>query len=147
VAELQNYSPELRREGETILCVEIPEGRWGMDVDFSRGERLDQLLDQLRRAGVVPRDAPPPIEARQRLVPFVYPLHRRGGIAAGREAMREISAMGRIFPVGRQALFLHCNLDHCVTIARKAVTHVLSGGSPEGWIHKAAAFLEVRVRD
>lgn len=147
VSELQNYSPALRREGETILCVEIPEGAWGKGVDFSRGDRLGELLDQLSRAGVLPPRAAAPLEVRQRFVPFVYPLYRRGWIAHWREAMRQIVALGRILPFGRQALFLHCNLDHCAEIAGAAVAHVEARESVERWIEQAAAYLEIRVRD
>jgi len=49
VSEPQNYSAELRRSGETILTVEIPEGRWGRGVDFASGDRLEALVDQLAR--------------------------------------------------------------------------------------------------
>jgi hypothetical protein len=147
VSELQNYSPALRREGETILCVEIPEGALGPGVDFSLGDRLTELLFQLTRAGVLPRSAAAPLEVRQRFVPFVYPLYRRGWIGTWREAMRQILALGNILPFGRQALFLHCNLDHCADIAAAAVAHLEAGESAERWIEKAAAYLEIRVRD
>lgn len=147
VSELQNYSPELKRPGETILCVEIPEGAHGKGIDFSRGERLAELLDQLARAGITPRRLGAPLEARQCFVPRVYPLYRRGFLGAFREAMREVKALGHVFPFGRQALFLHCNLDHCATIAEAVVAHVLAGNSVESWIPKAEAYLELRVRD
>jgi hypothetical protein len=147
VSELQNYSPALRRDGETILCIEIPEGTFGPGVDFSRGHLLAELLDQLTRAGILPRRMAEPLEVRQRFLPFVYPLYRRGWITAWREAMRKVAELGRILPFGRQALFLHCNLDHCADIAQDAVAHVEAGGSVERWIDQAANYLELRVRD
>jgi NAD(P)-binding Rossmann-like domain len=146
VSELQNYSPDLRRPGETILCVEIPEGAWGRGVDFTAGERLEALCDQLAEAGIVGAGARP-LEVRQRFVPGVYPLYRRGWIADWRAAMGGVAAMDHVFPIGRQALFLHVNLDHCADIAEDAVAHLLGGRSPGAWIEKAAGYLEVRVRD
>lgn len=144
-SELQNYSPALRRPGETILCVEIPEGAWGRGVDFASGERLRTLLDQLAEAAIVPRRAAP-IEVRQRFVPGVYPLYRRGWLAEWRRTMRAAAAAGAV-PFGRQALFLHCNLDHCAAIAADAVTHVAEGRSPEAWVALAERYLDLRVRD
>lgn len=146
VSEPQNYSPALRRMGETILTVEIPEGRWGASVDFASGAMLDRLLDQLARAGVIPRGVRP-IEARQRFVPAVYPLYRRGWRAAWRETMRRVVALGDVFPFGRQALFLHVNLDHCADVAADVVSHVTSGGGVDAWVTKAEAYLDLRVRD
>jgi hypothetical protein len=142
----ERYSPALRREGETILTVEIPEGRWGPGVDFSCGERLEALLAQLARAGIAAPGARP-IEVRQRFVPGVYPLYRRGWIEAWRAAMRAVAALGEVLPFGRQGLFLHCNLDHCADIAADAVAHVEAGGSAAGWVEKAERYVELRVRD
>ncbi|AUX44112.1 UDP-galactopyranose mutase [Sorangium cellulosum] len=145
VSELQNYAPDLRRPGETVLCVEIPEGAWGRGRDFASGRPLEELLDQLVRAGIAPRGVAP-VEARQRFVPGVYPLYRRGWLHEWRRAMRRAAALG-VLPFGRQALFLHCNLDHCAAIAADAVAHVEAGRSPEAWVLEAERYLDVRVRD
>jgi hypothetical protein len=146
VSEIQNYSPSLRAPGETILTVEIPEGRWGRDVDFASGGRLDELVDQLVEARIAPRGARP-IEARQRFVPGVYPLYRRGWRVAWREAMSRVESLGNVLPFGRQALFLHVNLDHCADIALDVVEHVTSGGDAATWIARAERYLHLRVRD
>jgi glycine/D-amino acid oxidase-like deaminating enzyme len=146
ISEPQNYSPALARPGETILVAEIPEGRWGRGIDFAAGARLDALVDQLAEAGVVPRGARP-LEARQRFVPGVYPLYRRGWREAWRASMRRVIALGDVLPIGRQALFLHINLDHCADIAEDAVAHLCAGGSVADWVAHAEAYLELRVRD
>jgi hypothetical protein len=146
VSEPQNYSPALARPGETIVVAEIPEGRWGRAIDFAGGARLDALVAQLAEAGIVPRGVRP-IDARQRFVPGVYPLYLRGWRVAWREAMRRVIALGDVLPIGRQALFLHINLDHCADIAEDAVAHVSAGGSVADWVAHAEAYLELRVRD
>lgn len=145
VSELQHYSPALRNDGETILCVEIPEGAWGRGLDFASGARLAALLDQLARAGILPPGVRP-LEIRQRFVPGVYPIYRRGWREPWRAAMQHLASLG-VVPFGRQALFLHCNLDHCATIAADAVAHVESGGTPAAWVDHAERYLELRVRD
>ncbi len=146
VSELKHYSPELSQANETILCVEIPEGAWGRGLDFSNGDRLASLLDQLRNAGVLPPGMMP-IERRQIFVPNVYPLYRRGFRAEWRKTMRRVVEMGSVIPFGRQALFLHCNLDHCAQIAAAAVSHVLAGRGSHEWVARAEEYLELRVRD
>jgi hypothetical protein len=55
--------------------------------------------------------------------------------------------MGDILPVGRQGLFLHCNMDHCVAIAEDAVDHLTEGHPPEAWFNKCPDYLDLRVRD
>jgi protoporphyrinogen oxidase len=146
VSELSNYSPSLKRAGETVLCVEIPEGRWGKGADFASGARFQELHAQLQRCGIAPRGVSP-IEVRQRFVPDVYPVYRRGWMAEWEAAMRRVVALGRVFPFGRQGLFLHCNIDHAIDIAEELVDHVAAGGDPHGWVSHARGFLELRVRD
>lgn len=146
VSELGNYSPELRRPGETILCVEIPEGAWGTGLDFTSGLLFASLRKQLVLAGIVPEGIQP-LEVRQLFLPSVYPLYRRGFREAFRQTMRRVAVLGRYFPFGRQALFLHVNLDHCAQIAEDVVEHVLSSGSAEDWARSAERYLELRVRD
>lgn len=145
VSDLGNYSPRLRRPGESVLCVEIPEGAWGRGQDFA-GDMLAELVAQLVDAGIVPQGMQP-LEARQLFVPGVYPLYRRGWQPRWNAAMARVGDVGGIYPFGRQGLFLHVNLDHCADIASDVVSHVLAGASPRAWIEHARRFVELRVRD
>jgi UDP-galactopyranose mutase len=146
VADLRNYSPSLGRPGETLLVLEIPEGRLGTTLCFDRGPRLDQVLDQLYDADIVPRGMQP-IEVEQRFVPGVYPLYRRGWLAAWRAAIERTAAAGNVFPFGRQGLYLHCNIHHCMQMATDVVDHLERGGTARGWIDRVDAYRGLRAVD
>lgn len=146
VSELQGYSPLLRCPGETVLCVEIPEGAWGREVDFTAEPRMTALLDQLVEAGVVPKGVRP-TAARRRFVPQVYPVYRRGWQVEWTRTMERVARLGDVFPFGRQGLFLHSNLDHSTDIAAELLEHLEGGHGVEAWIERARRFLELRVRD
>ena len=142
-----NFSPGLSRRNESLLCVEIPEGTWGNDLDFTQPAYLAELVRQLHRAGIVPPGLSRPTAVVQHFVPRGYPLYRRGWLAEFRRELEHIAQAGRVFPAGRQGLFLHCNIDHCVQIARDVARHLLSGGSSHAWIAHCTRYLDVRVRD
>ena len=144
VSQPARFSPALQSAGQDILCVEIPEGRWGPSRDFLSD--LDTIVDQLVDAEVLPAPVAP-IAAQQTWLPRVYPLYRRGWFSRWQDALQEIAARGAIYPIGRQGLFLHCNMDHCVHIADEAVRHVLSEGSAADWATRCLDFLDLRVRD
>jgi hypothetical protein len=146
VSELANYSPALARPGESLLCVEIPEGAWGEGVDFTAPTRLPVLLGQLERAGIL-RPGARPLAVRQHFVPQVYPLYRRGFFPEWRATLARVAALGHVFPVGRQALFLHTNLDHAADMAWDAAEHLARGGDAASWIDGAARYLRLVVRD
>ncbi|GAC1351764.1 MAG: NAD(P)/FAD-dependent oxidoreductase [Polyangiales bacterium] len=146
VSELQNYSPLLRCPGETILCVEIPEGRWGRAMRFDDPNTLRELLRQLHHAQIVPATLTP-TAVLQRFVPHVYPLYRRGWTRTWDAALTEVETLGNVLPFGRQGLFLHCNIDHCISMASEAVGHLASNGSHAEFRTMARRHVGVRVRD
>lgn len=144
VSEVGNFSEQPGRAGETVICVEIPEGAWGREADFE--ERLPELREQLERAGILPRGLRPS-QARQMYMPNVYPMYRRGWTDTWTRTLHDIAGTGRVMPVGRQGLFLHCNIDHCMRVSRAAAEHLERGGSVTDWPRVAASFLDLRVRD
>ncbi len=145
VSELGNFSPALRRVGETVLCVEIPQGGARPGLQYT-GDRLPELVAQLATAGILPGGVHP-IAAEQLFLPRVYPLYPRGWRAVWTDAMERVAQGGDVFPFGRQGLFLHCNLDHCAVIAAQLVDHLERGGTAAAWAGGADRFLGLRVRD
>ena len=144
VSQPARFSDSLQAEAHDVLCIEVPEGRWGPDVDFT--QRLDTLSDQLQAAGILPPECPI-VDAHQTWLPTVYPMYRRGWLAHWQAALEAVVARGNVFPIGRQGLFLHCNMDHCVYISDEAVRHVESGGDARAWATRCRDFLDLRVRD
>lgn len=144
VSQLSKFSPSLKASGREVLCIEIPEGRWGPKVDFL--SQQSTLMQQLVGAGVVPGGARCQ-ELHQVFIPRVYPMYRRYWLRDWQEALEHLAQDGRVFPIGRQGLFLHCNIDHSVRISQDAVSHMMSGQSARAWLRLADRYLDLRVRD
>ena len=144
VSQPAQFSTDLSNEDCDVLCLEIPEGQWGPDRDFTL--EVDEINRQLRQAGIIPPSASIH-EVKQTFLPRVYPLYTRGWLPRWQSALRTVASMNTVFPVGRQGLYLHCNIDHCVHIADECVRHLTEGGSAAEWIDTVDRFLELRVRD
>ena len=127
-----------------VICLEIPEGQWGPSRDFTL--EVDEINRQLRRAGIIPEGASVGA-VKQTFLPRVYPLYTRGWLSRWQAALRTVAAMNTVYPIGRQGLYLHCNIDHCVHIADECVRHLTEGGTAPAWIDSVDRFLELRVRD
>lgn len=145
VSEASNYSDSMHNRRESVLCLEIPEGAWGRGRDFV--SQAPVLVEQLRAAGILGRSVPGPVAAHQLWLPGVYPIYERGWQAQWRAALTAATADGRTVPVGRQGLFLHCNIDHCLAMAGAAAAHVAAGRSAATWVEQAGPYAELRVRD
>ncbi len=144
VSEVAQFSGRPAPGGEVVLCVEVPDARRGPDRDPRLD--LDALIDQLVAAGIV-RPGVRPLEVLWRHLRGVYPLYERGWVPSWQHALRRLGAGGRVYPVGRQGLLLHCNVDHCVAMASDLVDHLDSGGSAAAWAASASRYLGVQVRD
>lgn len=142
-----HFAPGLIRGTQTLLCVEIPEGTWGSGQDFTQPDYLAELLRQLQWAGILTQPSLQPSAVAQRFLPRVYPLYQRGWLAHWRRELHGLARRSSVFPAGRQGLFLHCNIDHCVQIAKDVSQHLLRDGSSLDWIARCDAYLDVRVRD
>jgi hypothetical protein len=144
VSEPKNFSPSRQESQETTLCVEIPQAQFGVSHDFVKD--LGEVMRQLHHAKIVPKNLYP-TEAKQVFLPRVYPLYLRDWPEVWRETMTRLCDLKNLFPFGRQGLFLHCNIDHCVQISRDLVRHLDQQKSPAEWVAYASRYLDVRVRD
>ncbi|MBL90500.1 MAG: UDP-galactopyranose mutase [Myxococcales bacterium] len=144
VSQPAQFSELLGRPEQRILCVEIPEGNWGAQQDFTK--QAQELVHQLRDAKIL-KTPGPILDIRQVFLPQVYPMYRRDWVHEQRRALMYLAQRGKIYPCGRQGLFLHCNMDQAVATAEAAVKHYLSGGSPMSWVTQCQNFADFRVRD
>lgn len=144
VSQPAQFSTELATDAHDIICMEIPEGQWGPDRDFTADPSA--LTNQLVTAGIIAPGVT--IESiKQTFVPRVYPLYTRGWLERWQAALSAVTSLGEVFPIGRQGLYLHCNIDHCVHIADECVQHIQQGHTAHQWAQSAERFLELRVRD
>jgi UDP-galactopyranose mutase len=144
VSQPAQFSDALAQPGRRVLCVEIPEGQWGPDQDFSQQTGL--LMDQLHEARILKRPIEP-LAFQQTFLPRVYPMFVRGWVEEQRRALEEVAQQGPIFPCGRQGLFLHCNMDQAVATSAAAVEHWLAGRDAKSWTQRCQGFADFRVRD
>jgi len=138
------FSEALTNEKERVLCVEIPEGKWGAEKDFTA--HIDVVMDQLHEARIT-QNKVLPSQVQQTFLPRVYPMYLRGWEKEQRRALKYIASKGPTYPCGRQGLFLHCNMDHAVATAAAAVEHWKSGGDSSSWAQRCQEFSDFRVRD
>ncbi|MBM75185.1 MAG: UDP-galactopyranose mutase [Proteobacteria bacterium] len=144
VSQPSRFSSHLKDDNVDILCVEIPEGRWGNRHQFLSS--TDEIVSQLHQASILSSPVAP-TDVKQTWLPKVYPLYHRDWLEKWNLAMRKVADFESIYPIGRQGLFLHCNMDHCVHISWEAAQQVLRKESVATWLKRCPEFLDLRVRD
>ena len=144
ISQPAQFSSALGHPDHDVICIEIPEGRWGPEKDFL--QEIPAVLAQLNDAGILP-DGCTPTDQAQRYVQDVYPMYTRGWFHEWRRVLDKVALMQNVWPLGRQGLFLHCNMDHCVNMADQMVQEMTQGQTAEDWIRQASRYLDLRVRD
>jgi protoporphyrinogen oxidase len=149
VSELKKYSPLLNRDrDEAVLTVEIPcshdDATWNMPDD-----RLAELcIDELRRLGILRASAKGGLQFFSKRLKTVYPVYDVGWRDRFERIYRRLDAIDNLYLIGRTALFLHCNIDHCMLMALNLAGHLANGHRTKGgWDAIRRDFFNYRVRE
>jgi len=148
VSELNKFTPFLNEDSKrTLLALEIPctynDEIWNMDDD----KLAEKCLQEIVAAGIVAKPAVEPVYFSKKLK-NIYPLYEVGWKENFRKIYNQLKAIDNLYMIGRQALFLHCNIDHCMLMADK-LAHFLSMTKRDRkeWEDAVASFYYFQVRD
>jgi UDP-galactopyranose mutase len=152
VSELNKYSPALNGGHDgAVLTVEIPCSEGDPIWDMADDQLAGLCVSELRRLEIL---ASPATERAGEVRSFsqklrnVYPVYDLGWKERFEEIHRRVDAVENLYLIGRAALFLHCNMDHCMLMAIKLARH-LSGRHPakDEWDRTRREFSTYRVRE
>jgi protoporphyrinogen oxidase len=136
VSVIGRFDPELPELARRMLTAEIAcseaDQAWSLP-DHALGELVHK---ELVATGVLGGQARPPVEVRTVRLADVYPVYDLGWRERWAAALAELRHHENLHLVGRSALFLHCNVDHCMTMARRLSERLLAAptvaaGRPE----------------
>jgi protoporphyrinogen oxidase len=149
VSELHKYSPDLNSDpARTVLTIEFPctpnDNVWNMpDEQLAR-----QCVTELEKLGILHRPATGEPKFFFRKVRNVYPIYDLGWKERFDKIYERLNGLENLYLIGRTALFLHCNIDHCMLMAIKLARHLSNGHeSKKEWDAIRQDFFSYRVRE
>ena len=149
VSEFSKYSPQLNQDPErAALTLGIP-----CSVGDDTWNQPDDVLAEALPWGVAPaRHLPPALDGADGVLLEENPqcLSRlRGGLAEASTASTAASTrLDNLYMIGRTALFLHCNIDHCMAMAVRLAEHLQGGRDDKReWDRVLQGFFDYRVRE
>ena len=149
VSELGKYSPALNQQGErSVLTIEIPcsvnDGTW----DMPDAPLADLCVQELQRLGLLGRPLRAEVEFFSRKVGHVYPVHDLNWRKRFDRIYGRLNSMRNLYMIGRTALFLHCNIDHCMVMALRLAKYLADGNEDKsGWEGVCREFFHYRVHE
>ena len=149
VSELNKYSPALNPDpSRAVLTVEIPcsedDAIWSMsDEQLTR-----RCVAGLQRFGILRQPLTTKVEGFSRKLKNVYPVYDLGWKERFERIYQGLNRIENLYMIGRSALFLHCNIDHCMLMALKLAQHLSNGHqSKDRWENVRKDFFHYRVRE
>jgi protoporphyrinogen oxidase len=147
VSELHLYSPALNQGELAALTIEIPCSVGDRTWSLAEDELARQCLGELESVGIL---APAPCDRDEwfsRHVPQVYPVYEKGWRQRYAQIQARLGPIDNLFPIGRPALFLHCNIDHGIAMALRLARFLEERADKAAWLTVQDAFLRYRIRD
>ena len=148
VSQIRKYSPRMGPKEGTMLTVEVPSSEGEETWEMPEEELVKVCVSQLLKVKVL--DAKPKILGHFSLkVEKAYPIYTIGWGERFTRMYSRLSSIGNLFLLGRGALFLHCNIDHSITQAKKLSAFIAENrtSGKEAWLNAASKLLKVSARD
>jgi len=149
VSDVSKYSPCLNPDpGVAALAIESPCSCGDETWTCPDEQLLQRCIPALQRAGILRSPAGDTRVLFSMKLRTVYPVYDLGWKERFSRIYRRLEAVHNLYLVGRTALFLHCNIDHCMTMALEVSRHLMNGRPDTvGWKRTQQRFFAYRVRE
>jgi len=149
VSEPAKYSPFLNQATEkSALVIEIPctfdDEIWNMEDNVIAA----RCISDLRKLKILSLESRGAAEHFSHKIKNLYPVYELGWKENLNKALRRFNLIKNLYFVGRPALFLHCNVDHCMAMALKLARFLSAGdGAREDWERSLNDVFDLSLHD
>jgi len=130
-----------------VLTIETPctcdDEVWNMSDD----QLARHCIKQLQRLQVLRAPGSTDEEFFSRKLKAVYPVYDLGWRQRFERVYHRLDSVENLYLIGRTALFLHCNIDHCMSMALQLARHLGGRRAKSEWEDVRQRFFDYRVRE
>ncbi|MBM3335876.1 FAD-dependent oxidoreductase, partial [Candidatus Sumerlaeota bacterium] len=146
VYEPKNFDPSLAAAGKTCICCEITATRTEPLWARSDDEIAAQVRSEIVATGLVSDGEI--VYAHVIRKDWAYPIYALGFQEKLQVAWRALVQIPNLVTTGRQGLFNHNNIDHCLVMGRRAAELVAASDRPAtAWYGSLGQFASFRILD
>lgn len=149
VSEIGKYSPSLNRHfGASILTIEIPCSEGDRIWNLSDAALSELCINELKKIKILRKEVVKAKECFSVKEPIVYPVYELGWKEKFLGIYDQLNSVDNLYMTGKSALFLHCNIDHCITMGQRLVKFIEAGKRDKAdWRKITNDFLKFRIRE
>lgn len=149
VSDIRKYSPYINhRVKGTLLTLEIPTSPGDALWSLPEEALLKRCLEDLIKTAVLDKDTEV-LNYFSLRIPKVYPVYLLDWGKFFFAIYTRLSAIENLFSLGRNGLFAHINIDHCMIQGTALGDYLITsaGNGKSGWEEKVKIFLKFCARD
>jgi protoporphyrinogen oxidase len=148
ISEVGKYSPALNAHVTgSVLTLEIPCSE-GDEIWSATDAELYRLCRaELKRLGIMKNGEDPEAVYFSKKIKDLYPIFEVGWRDKFKRLFDRLNAVENLFMIGRPALFLHCNIDHCILMALRLDDFLKTSRNKSDWASISESFLNFQVKD
>jgi protoporphyrinogen oxidase len=149
VSEPAMYSPFVNQlDGKKALAVELPCTQGDEIWNMSDDELAKRCIADLRTLRILSGLTHGPSDYFSNRIKNLYPVYEMGWRKNLEKAMARFNAVHNLYLIGRPALFLHCNVDHCMAMALKLSRFLATQNAPRAdWERCQREFYNFSLHD
>ncbi len=130
--------------GRTVVGFDLPCAPGDATWTATAEELAERVRPALERAGLAEVEVR---GAHVRRMATAYPLYRKGFVEARTRALDALVEVGNLYPVGRNALFVHDNVHHACNAGLSVGRALMDGADSGVWRSRQEPFLQSRIED
>ncbi|MDD5596031.1 MAG: FAD-dependent oxidoreductase [Candidatus Omnitrophica bacterium] len=149
VSEINKFSPFLNVDNKNhFLTIEVPcsynDEVWNMqDHLFAQ-----KVIEELMRVGILKENLTNQPVFFSKKLKNLYPVYEIGWKEKFNKIYNRFNLVDNLYLIGRRALFLHCNIDHCMIMADKLAGFLSQEKrDKQQWQEIVNSFYSFQVRD
>jgi protoporphyrinogen oxidase len=150
VSNISKFSPFIKTgSGNTLLTLEIPCSPGDKCWEMPEEELVELCCRDLTRIGLIVKETRI-IKHFSKRIEKAYPLYDIGWKNNFQRIYNELKNIGGLFIAGRQGLFLHCNIDHCIIQGLELSDFIISKAKNNAstvWDSRIEKFMSFSARD
>ncbi len=149
VSEISKYSPSLNPDaGHSILTIEIPCSEDDRIWNMSDSALSELCLNELKKIKILRMEVSKVSDAFSVKEKYVYPVYELDWKTKFKRIYDALNAIPNLYQVGRSALFLHCNIDHCMAMGMRLAKLIASGQcGKKAWAAQVKKFSGFKIRE
>jgi len=143
--ESKNFDSSLAPKDESVICLEVTYLKGDTIDKQSDNAIIEKVKEDFLKTKLVQKEEI--LSAHSLRVENIYPLYEINYFSKLKSVLGYLSQFENLYSAGRQGLFNHNNIDHCIYMGFKLADAIIKDAKPAQWYANIDEFRNFKIID